>query len=889
MDFKLPFGKDFRKQISDALRESDVLIVVVGPKWVGTGKRGRLRINEEADQVRIEVETAVNLKIPIIPVLVEGAIMPTSEILPKGLSDFTYLNAAEIDVGRDFDQHMEDLIESIDFLIQDKAALPASVERQDIGKSSPATPGVSKRRREPKEPRKTPVVAPSKPPRLKSAPGVEPAVQPTVGTGEEIIAKIDPPDPPSQAVRDAPPSQVIPHAPPAEEDMSEKANELRGPTSKGAAEGAAPEGASKPESTAEPDTSAEVSLGTAVPTEAASEPADGAAADAPSPYEPKDQPKGPDESYRPAAGPRGGAALEGALHPEEQVEPDIPSEVSSGTVMPNDAASEFADGAPATLPILSEPTGQSEPSVGLSAAPLEQSDDLKSGELATTGKLEAASELEPTGDIKTKSPGPWTRNRFLLAAAAGALIIVLFLSAPKMIELAGHNWSGPPPGTANTEPPAPGMGRSEPPVATGPSDEGGNAPGGDRGQKLAPRVEVCGANIGEPPTGPDIGGPLATVAIKPILSGAKELRTVAFSPDAKIFAIAGDDGKVRLFDASTYTLVRTLARHEDAVYSIVFSSDGSKLASAGWDGTVRVWDVATGAEINRFDAKAQKQSRDHEENKQFAVAFAADKAGKYVLSGGADGMIWIWNLARNNLDRARTGHNDSHHAATVRSLSFAPNGSDEFVSAGNDGTIRFYLPKGGTKKVDAHRGAAFRALFSPTGDRVVSAGYDGKLKIWRTKGQELLKTFDASSKYLVAASWSSDGKRLASSGGDRTIRLWDAESSGTQLLKTFEEQHKEDVEAVAFDPNRNRLLSVSEDKTLKVWDVDSGKSLLTIVGYENGDYLAFDPNGCYAGSPDVERHFKVSIEGFSKDQEITPDMKKALFLQNGFGELKPRK
>src|SRR5215470_5643188 len=65
MDIDLPFGRDFRTQISEALQQSDVLIVVIGPKWAGPKRRGRFKINDPTDQVRIEVETALRLKIPI--------------------------------------------------------------------------------------------------------------------------------------------------------------------------------------------------------------------------------------------------------------------------------------------------------------------------------------------------------------------------------------------------------------------------------------------------------------------------------------------------------------------------------------------------------------------------------------------------------------------------------------------------------------------------------------------------------------------------------------------------------------------------------------------------------------------------------------------------------
>ena len=65
-------GVDFRDQISKALTTSDVLLAIVGPKWLGLGEGTRHRIQNEDDPVRVEVETALTRKIPIVPVLVGG-------------------------------------------------------------------------------------------------------------------------------------------------------------------------------------------------------------------------------------------------------------------------------------------------------------------------------------------------------------------------------------------------------------------------------------------------------------------------------------------------------------------------------------------------------------------------------------------------------------------------------------------------------------------------------------------------------------------------------------------------------------------------------------------------------------------------------------------------
>jgi hypothetical protein len=113
----IPFGADFREHIQNAILQHDLLIAVVGPQWVGAREDGRSRINEDMDLVRIEVETAMKQGIPVVPVLVNGANMPKPSELPESLRDFSFRNAAPIDSGRDFHQHVDRLIRSIDRIL----------------------------------------------------------------------------------------------------------------------------------------------------------------------------------------------------------------------------------------------------------------------------------------------------------------------------------------------------------------------------------------------------------------------------------------------------------------------------------------------------------------------------------------------------------------------------------------------------------------------------------------------------------------------------------------------------------------------------------------------------------------------------------------------------
>ena len=137
----IPFGFDFREHIQEALAQNDILVAIIGPKWLGPGKGAGLRIMELTDPVRIEIETALKHGSAIIPVLVGGAVMPEPTELPEGLKDLAFRNAAEVDAGRDFNQHMERLIRSMDFILAKKGkAAAAAAAAAPTATDEPAAP-----------------------------------------------------------------------------------------------------------------------------------------------------------------------------------------------------------------------------------------------------------------------------------------------------------------------------------------------------------------------------------------------------------------------------------------------------------------------------------------------------------------------------------------------------------------------------------------------------------------------------------------------------------------------------------------------------------------------------------------------------------------------------
>jgi len=97
----IALGRDFRQVIQQRLASCDLMLALIGKNWVGAkNQSGRRRLDDASDFVRLEIEAALTRNIPVTPVLLQGAQMPTVEELPESVRDFAYRNGFEISHNR---------------------------------------------------------------------------------------------------------------------------------------------------------------------------------------------------------------------------------------------------------------------------------------------------------------------------------------------------------------------------------------------------------------------------------------------------------------------------------------------------------------------------------------------------------------------------------------------------------------------------------------------------------------------------------------------------------------------------------------------------------------------------------------------------------------------
>jgi TIR domain len=117
-------GLDFVEVINSAVASCDVLIAMIGPKWLTVkDSKGKPRLDRPQDFVRLEIEAALSRSVRVIPVLLHGVRMPTSDDVPDSLTSLTRKNAIEIDYSRWRDD-VQRLVKTLEGLEREKAERP---------------------------------------------------------------------------------------------------------------------------------------------------------------------------------------------------------------------------------------------------------------------------------------------------------------------------------------------------------------------------------------------------------------------------------------------------------------------------------------------------------------------------------------------------------------------------------------------------------------------------------------------------------------------------------------------------------------------------------------------------------------------------------------------
>ncbi len=339
------------------------------------------------------------------------------------------------------------------------------------------------------------------------------------------------------------------------------------------------------------------------------------------------------------------------------------------------------------------------------------------------------------------------------------------------------------------------------------------------------------------------------------------VNSIAFSPDGKSILSGGNDHSVRLWNVESMSEVRAFRGHSQAVLNVAFLDNGRSVVSAGKDWTVRIWDMANGKERSAIrDLGDTVVNFDISPNeKTIAIGFGTDGASlaiwdinsgkkqtvftgytqpicsvalssdsRMLATGSCDKEIRIWDLERGE----QTSTLDA--SSFFGNLAYSPDGN--FIAglgpdqAEKRGEVTLWSAGTGTKvrvfPGSNPEGLNVRFAFSPDG-RLLASVSRKVIQIWNVETGALRRSITIKeSKYMLALTFSRDGRRIAFGGSEGLIGIRNIDEAGGRPDIDMAPDNLAPVASLIFSQDDKSLTTASD--RLRTWNAETGALVRTL-------------------------------------------------------------
>jgi WD40 repeat protein/serine/threonine protein kinase len=315
-------------------------------------------------------------------------------------------------------------------------------------------------------------------------------------------------------------------------------------------------------------------------------------------------------------------------------------------------------------------------------------------------------------------------------------------------------------------------------------------------------------------------GALSDLAVFPGVGGT--VTSIALSPDGLLLAVGSTDRTARVWRVADGRQIAVLPGHGGPVSKLIFAADGSRLVTLSDDKKARVWDTADSRCLAVFPANYLQISPDS----RHVVAMVDRTAFLRVLSTG---MVLRDLSTPNSYVICAAFRADSRQFAT---------GTDAPTSAVFLWDVE---QKNRPIVLSGHKNAVIWLAYSPDGRMVASSSVDKTVRLWDTSAAKALTILRGHQSTVREGAFSPDGRRLVTAAPDRTARAWDT-VEGT-LLSVFRSRVPSTGEP-AVSRDGSVVAMADESGAVNFWDLDLAMRRGLLTGHTSYVYdVSVSPDG----------------------------------------------
>lgn len=328
-------------------------------------------------------------------------------------------------------------------------------------------------------------------------------------------------------------------------------------------------------------------------------------------------------------------------------------------------------------------------------------------------------------------------------------------------------------------------------------------------------------------------------------------RITSLAPDSTgtKLAATGNFNDIIILDTESYQIDKELTGHGNYVNQTSWSPDRNKLASASQDGNVKIWDVSGETATITLSGHQEVIT---------SVQFSPDS--QRLVTGSEDRRIRIWDPPSPELQQSLRGH-----TAAIRSLSWSPDGTrlasgsedqalivwqadtspePQFVAGDHRDRTLFdweaFLPR--ERKETTHEDWIFHVEWSPDGNYIASASYDGSAGIWQAKDGEAWQKLDHEEGWVRQITWAPSSQETISIGEKGGIHHWDIAGNLKQQINS----EAPELRAAAFNPAGTLVALSNYENTTQILSYPDFTVLDEIQTHEGLTFdLTWSPEGQY--------------------------------------------